>query len=153
MARRVYAIDYVNTLYNSTTSTAFHTSTLAGGMWRNVRLSTTPGRAINIKITGALNGANDVKRINLRLGSALAQLSFTASDSGVFEAEGTIYFTDREEQFLTLRGYRHLSPAIRVGSAVANEALAADTPLTVEAQVLNTSDSIRIYTVEASLLG
>lgn len=153
IGKRVYDVDFINTLYNSTAQVTVHESTLAAYMWRNSSFGLTVPRSITLKIYGFLNGTSDVKRLNVRLGNMLTQLSFTSGDVGEFEAEATVFFTDRNEQFMSFRGYRHLSPAVRVSNDVGSETLTTNTALTLQTQLFNTNDSIRIYTVEASMNG
>lgn len=157
ISEKTYDIDYVNTLINETASgtpaNIFHTSTLSGGMWRNLSSGITQGRKLNFKVAGQLNGTASSKTILMRFGSSFVGIGFVAADSGAFEIEGSIYFPGREEQFMTIRGYRHLSPSMRVANTSMTQSLTADTPITLEANVGDAADSVRIYTVEASIAG
>lgn len=152
---RTYHSEFVNTLYNTAVNNTFHTTTLTGGMWRNVSFSPTTSRIIRFRVAGTCSGVAGVKRFNLRMGSALAQLNLEASRDGEFELEGNIYFTDRGEQFITFKGYVDQSSAPRVHHVVASEAITANTDITLEVNVLGAGggDDIRIYTVEATLVG
>lgn len=153
--QRTYHSEFVDTLYSSNVNNVFHTTTLAGGMWRNVAFGASTSRIIRFRVAGTCSGTADIKRFNLRMGSALTQLNLDAATVGEFELEGNIYFTDRGEQFITFKGYVDQSSAPRVSHVVASEAITANTDITLEANVLGagSGDNIRIYTVEATLVG
>ncbi len=151
---RTYHSEYVDTLYNTASNNVFHTTTLAGGMWRNETLSPTTSRSIKFRVVGNCSGTTGTKRINMRMGTALAQVNFSAGSEGGFVVDGEIYFPDRAEQFLMLKGdIDGSSPEIH--NVTSTQGLTANTPITLEANPLDAAsgDNIRIYMVEATLFG
>ncbi|SDK78726.1 glycosyl hydrolase family 28-related protein [Arthrobacter sp. ok362] len=134
----------------ATTTTTFYTATLAGNMWRDIPSSTNKVKRVNLRIYGELIGSAGNKQILVRLGSNLVTLLFTSADEGVFEADATVFFNGQTAQFMTIRGSRHLGPAVRLGSGAAANTLTTDTNLTAEASVSDAADSVIINAVDMS---
>jgi hypothetical protein len=113
-------------------------------------------KKVRIRIVGELNGTDDHKRILLRFGGSLAVLTFSASETGGFQAEGSVWFGPPGQQYIYLEGWRHFSATPRSSQAAATEALTADTLLQIQAQMIdggsdgiNSGNNITIHLVEA----
>jgi hypothetical protein len=149
------AIDmqYVNQTVSTTTNTTVYSKVLKAPMWRGTPGSTTPMKRLYVRIYGTLNGAANTKSINLRLGSALTSLQFTATETGTFRAEGRIYFTDADAQYLFLSGSRHLGTGERQSSVSGTNVMTSDQTLSIEGAVGTNTDSIVFNLIEFGFAG
>lgn len=135
---------------SSTSPTAFYTATLGGLLWRDAINSIHERKRVVVKIYGELLGTSGTTTLTIRLGSGTANATFSASETGIFEAESTLFFTDTAKQFVTLRAARHLGTGGRYASTQMTNALTSATTLTAEAFVAVGTDSIRIDAVDMS---
>jgi hypothetical protein len=149
------AIDmqYVNQTVSTTTNTIVYSKTLKSPMWRGTPGSTTPMKKLYVRIYGTLNGTADTKSINLRLGSALTSLQFTAAETGTFRVEGRIYFTAADAQYLFLSGSRHLGTGERQSSISGTNVMTSDQTLSIEGVVGTNTDSIVFNLIEFGFAG
>lgn len=144
---------FPNQTINSISATAFYTTTLKANMWRDVFTTLSPGKKISFKVYGDLIGTTNTKRINFRVGTSVVSLVFTATDVGTFRAQGVVFFTDRGTQFLDIEGARHLGTNVRGASIAGTNPMSVDTNLSLEAQVGDALDSVKINAVEVNWAG
>jgi hypothetical protein len=144
---------YINTTYNPTVSTAFYTATLKAPFWRGAPTTITPMKKLFFRIFGTINGTASNKRINIRLGSTVAGIAYSATENGVFTADGYIYFTGPDLQYVFLNSERHLGTSTRKSLAKGTNVMTSDVILTLEAQVDNVADSVQIDVIELGLSG
>jgi hypothetical protein len=138
---------------STTTNTIVYSKTLKAPMWRGTPGSTTPMKKLYVRIYGTLNGTANTKSINLRLGSALVALQFAAAEIGTFRAEGRIYFTAADAQYLFLSGSRHLGTGERQSSVSGTNVMTSDQTLSVEGVVGTNTDSIVFELIEFGFAG
>lgn len=131
---------------NSTSATIIQQATIKAGMLRETYGSLVPPKAIGFRMRGTLNGTNDTKRIQLRLGSTVANITFTAAETGAFTAEGEVTFRSPGQQLASVEGYRFGGTGGRVGIVTMTEALTADAAFNIEALVGNGADNITLET-------
>jgi hypothetical protein len=149
---KLFKSSYVNQTVNSTTATVIHTSTLKAPVWRFTPDSISVGKKMYFRIYGVLNGTNDVKRVNVRLGSTLIGCTHTATESGVFQADGFVSFTGQSSQYVFIESECSLGN-VRKARALATNNMLSDTTLTLEAYVDNVADSIVIDIIEVGWAG
>jgi hypothetical protein len=138
---------------NTTTATTFHTTTLKTPLWRNTPTVTSPMKKIFVRVIGTLNGTAGTKTVNLKLGGITAGVTFTASETGAFVAEGFIFFTAQAGQTLLMRANRNGGTDTKIGKSSSTLVLTSDTNITLEALVANTSDSIVVDLCEVGYAG
>jgi Pectate lyase superfamily protein len=148
-----FDIQYINQPYNTTSNSAFYSATLKAPFWKGTPSTITPIKKLFFRIFGTLNGTNSNKRINVRLGTAVANVTFTSSETGSFKADGYIYFTNTNEQFLFMNAERHLGTSTRKSLTKGTNDMSSDVALTLEAQVDNSLDSVHIDVVEVGWAG
>lgn len=147
------ATQYLNQTYNPTVSTAFYTATLKAPFWRGTPTLITPIKKLYFRIYGTVNGTANNKRINVRLGSAVVGITYSATENGVFTADGYIYFTGPDAQYLFLNSERHLGTSARKSMVKGTNVMTSDITLTLEAQVDSAADSIQVDLIELGLSG
>jgi hypothetical protein len=138
---------------NTTTATTFYTATLKTPLWRNTPTVTSPMKKIFVRIVGTLNGTTGNKTINLKLGGVSAGVTFTATETGAFVAEGFIFFTGQTAQTLLMRANRNGGTDTKIGKTSNTLVLTTNVDVTMEALVANTADSIVIDLCEVGLSG
>jgi hypothetical protein len=154
-----YTLKYLNQTVNQTTNQILHTSTLKAPHWRVSPSSVALGKKLHFKIYGSLTGTTSNKRILVRLKdtvtntSFLAAIVFGATDTGVFNLEGDIYFYDQSKQYLFIGGGNHLGATLRRSKTLSTLPMDNDTTFTIEAYVDNATDSILVETYEISWAG
>jgi hypothetical protein len=144
---------YVNQTVATITNSVVYTTTLKAPLWRGTPTSNVPMKRLFFRIFGTLNGANSNKRINVRLGSALLGVTYAAADNGTFVADGYIYFTGPDTQFLFMKSSRHLGTSPKQSKINGTNVMTSDVNLTIEAQVDNAADNVVIEMIELGLGG
>lgn len=149
----VRVIPVPGTVINTTSATVIKAVTLLGGLWRDVATSSMVPKTFRWKIYATLTGVLDIKRFIVRFGATPTVVTFSAAETGVAVAEGTVMLKTVDSQFVYLDGYRNGGAATRSASATLTEALTADTTMQIEALVGNVGDSITINAYELFVTG
>jgi hypothetical protein len=150
---KILTVAAPNQTINATTLTNIYTATLKTPLWRNVPTITSPMKRLSFKVIGRLNGTTSNKRINVRLGGIEAAIVFSAAETGVFEAEGTVFFTGKAAQLLMIKGLRNGSTETKLSQASSTLVLTTDTDFTLNGYVDNAADSIVIDLYEVGWSG
>jgi hypothetical protein len=138
---------------NTTTATTFYTATLKTPLWRNTPTNTSPMKKLFFRIIGTLNGTTNNKKINVKLGGVSAGVTFASTETGVFLAEGFIYFTAQAGQTLFIRGNRNGGTDTKISKTSNTLVLTSDVNFTLEALVDNVADSVVIDLIEVGYSG
>jgi hypothetical protein len=146
-------IQYLNQTIATTSNTVAYTATLKAPLWKSTPGSTTPTKKLFFRIFGSLNGVNNNKSVTVRLGSSSATITFTATETGTFVADGYIYFTSAAAQYTFMKASRHLGANVRQARSNGTNPMTADINLTFEGQVDNVADNIVFELVELGLAG
>jgi hypothetical protein len=149
---RWFGVDIIQTDIATTTSTKFKTLTLKTPLWRYTENNLAPGKKLVARIKGTVTGTTDGKKINLRLGTSVTSVTFGTSESGSFYVEAEIEFTKFNQQLLFVKGNTHLGQN-RIGMTYASNDMLSDVELSLEAQVLNAADKVRIETCQIGWAG
>jgi hypothetical protein len=149
---KLFKSSYVNQTVNTTVATVIHTSTLETPVWRFTPDSVSIGKKLYFRVYGVLNGANNNKRINVRLGSTLIGCTHGATESGVFQADGFVSFTGQSSQYVFIESECSFG-TVRKSRALATNDMLTDTKLTLETYVDNAADSIVIDMIEVGWAG
>jgi hypothetical protein len=159
LTENIYDVKDVNTTYNQTTAQTFHSTVFKNPHWRITPSTIVLGRKVEFKIFGSLNGTANNKRIQVRWDDGTtfqtASLIFTASETGTFVAEGCIYILGNTNQYLELRGSRHLGTGVRhSGYRVACD-MSKDITLSLQCYTDDTTlaDNVKIDIVEMKVAG
>jgi hypothetical protein len=146
-------MQYVNQTVATTSNTIVYSQVLKSPLWRGTPSSASPMKKLYVRIYGTLNGTAGTKSINLRLGSALTSLQFTAAETGTFRLEGRIYFTAADVQYLFLSGSRHLGTGERQSKISGANVMTADQTLSIEGVVGVNTDNIVFDLIEFGFSG
>lgn len=152
LIERSFGVNVLNQTIQTTSATKFKTLTLIAPLWRYKPTSIATGKKLFFRIYGFLTGTVGYKRVSVRLGTSVMNFTFNASETGSFEVEGYIYFTDTEKQLLVGTGYSHLG-TVRRGRVDGTDSMNTNTDLSLEALVENTADSIKIDVCEIGWAG
>jgi hypothetical protein len=144
---------YLNQTVATTSNTVVYTATLKAPLWRGTPTTVSPMKKLYFRIYGTINGANSNKRIYVRLGSALLGVTYAAADNGTFTADGYIYFTGADTQYLFMKSNRHLGTSPKQSKVNGTNVMTADVNLTIEGQVDNTGDNIVFEMIEVGIAG
>jgi hypothetical protein len=150
---KTFDMQYPNQTVATTSNTVVYTATLKAPLWRGTPTTVTPMKKLYFRIFGTMNGANSNKRIYVRLGSALLGVTYAAADNGTFVADGYIYFTGPDTQFLFMKSSRHLGTSPKQSKINGTNVMTSDVNLTIEAQVDNAADNVVIEMIELGLGG
>lgn len=144
----------LNEVVNSTSITLLYEIPLKAQLWRDGASSVSGMKKIRFKMYGTLAGTAGYKRPQMRFGSTQTNVTFTATETGAFEAEGYVLIgTDPiGTQSTFFKGFCHdQNPRAAVGTT--SEAMTSDTNFRVEALVENIADSITINGLEVYVDG
>jgi hypothetical protein len=157
LTENIYEMKRVDQTYTATTVQTFHTSVFKAPFWTTVRSALVMGKRIKFKVFGTLTGSTTNKRVLARFSDGTSTqtllLLFTSSDVGVFTAEGEIYFTTTNTQYLHMQGSRHVGTGVRHASIPATCDTTKDITLDLQCYVDAAGDSITIDLVELSVAG
>ncbi|AKU43361.1 tailspike protein [Bacillus phage Silence] len=149
---RWFGIDILQQDIQTTSATKFKTVTLKAPLWRYTPSSIAIGKKLVVRIKGTITGTTDAKKINIRLGNGVTNLTFSSSETGSFYAEAEIEFTKINQQLIFVKGNTHLGTN-RIGMNYASNDMLSNVDLTLEAQVTNAADKIRIETCQTGWAG
>ena len=148
---KVADTEFPNQTVASLGNTVVYTATMAGMVWRDAVNSVVTPKRVVLRVYGELIGTAGTKVLTIRLGASLpVSATFTAAETGPFEAEVTAFFYDTAKQFVTLRACRHLGDNVRLASSQMTNAMTSATNLTVESSVGVSGDSVRFDAVDMS---
>lgn len=134
---------------NSLSATILATDTIEAGMLSETYGSSVPPKKIGFRMFGTLAGTAGIKRIQMRLGAtALAPITFTAAETGTFQASGELIFRAPSSQVASVQGFRFGGTGSRCSITTATEVLNVDTAVNIEALVGDVADSIVVEYVE-----
>lgn len=157
ITENTYEMKKVGTTYTQTTAQTFHTSVFKAPYWMTQRSTIVIGKRIKFKVFGTLTGSTSNKRVNVRLTDGINQgfigLLFQPADSGVFVAEGEIYFYDSNQQFIRISGGRNAGATIKYNTTFVTCDATKDITLTLETYVDTAGDSVTIDFIELSVAG
>jgi hypothetical protein len=151
--QKAFARTAPNQTINSITPTNIYTAKLKTPLWRNTPTVTSPMKKLYFKLYGRLNGTTNNKRVNVMVGGIKAELVFVAAETGVFEAEGTVFFTGTTAQQLFIKGIRNGGTDTKLTRTTSTLFLTTDTDFTLNAAVDDIADSIVIDLYEVGLSG
>ena len=86
----------------------------------------------------------------MRFGVTPTSNTFTSSETGVFECEGTLFIGDDPwgTQLMSIESSRFGGSGDRIAQGSPSEAMTSDTDFNIEALVENASDSILVSAIE-----
>lgn len=147
---RCIARKIINQTVNSTSNTVVYQTTLISQMWRDGSSSLSGMKKLRFKMYGTLNGTSGFKRHQMRFGSTQNNVTFTSSETGVFECEGQILINTNPigNQLQIIKASRNGGTSIRMNINGPSETLISDTNFNIEALVENSTDSIFINAFE-----
>lgn len=140
----------INQVVNSTSATVLYQAVLKANIWREEYKNFSALKSFRFKLYGTLNGTTGYKRIQLRFGPTPCSVTFTTTETGIFEAEGKVFVGNNPvgTQLLTVRAARNGGTGTRLANATSSEALTSDTNLNIEALVQFASDDITVAGLE-----
>lgn len=150
---KAFVMQSPNQTIQTTSATVFYTATLKAPLWRGTPTTSTPMKKLYFRIFGTLNGTANTKHINVRLGASLVSATYAAADTGSFFAEGYIYFTGADTQYMFMKSDRHLGSDVKLDRASGTNVMTADVNLTLEASVDTATDSVVIDMFEVGWAG
>jgi hypothetical protein len=157
LTENIYEMKRVDQTYTQTTAQTFHTSVFKAPFWTTVRSAMVMGKRIKFRVFGTLTGSTTNKRVQARFSDGTTTqtllLLFTSSDVGVFTAEGEIYFTTTNTQYIHLQGSRHVGTGVRHASSSVSCDTSKDITLDLQCYLDAAGDSITIDLVEVSVAG
>lgn len=161
-SEKIYNVVNYNNYIKTTSATYAQTSTLKNPHWKTT-LDYKVGKGIKFKIHGELDGTADQKRLQVHLSDGTNYMTvgttFTATNSGLFTAEGTLYMLSATDFYMIMK--TNINQVASFVSSNRNSALATasqvnltkDLSLQVGGYVNNTADSLKIEVIEMSTFG
>lgn len=147
---RCIAREIINQTVNSISNTVVYQTTLISQMWRDGSSSVSGMKKLRFKIYGTLNGTSGFKRPQMRFGATQNNVTFTSSETGIFECEGQVLINTNPigNQLQIIKASRNGGASIRMNINEPLETLVSDTNFNIEALVENANDSIFINAFE-----
>ena len=144
----------LNQVVNSTSITLLYEIPLKAQLWRDGASSVSGMKKIRFKMYGTLTGTAGYKRPQMRFGSTQTNVTFTATETGAFEAEGYVLIGTNPigTQSTFFKGLCH-DNGVRATVGTTSEVMTSDTNFRVEALVQNVADSITINGLEVYVDG